>query len=251
LLFTITLAGSAVPVAAQPVSSIAPTLRESAVGCESRSNAPLINGTLRGVTHIPDRTSLAILGLGAAAAFGAHAADADVNRAFGTTSLDRTFKSGATIGGMPFSLATAAALITLGGAVHRSCLASLGSELMQAQLIGAAWTIGLKNLTRRDRPEGAGFSFPSGHTTTAFASATVLQRRFGWKAGLPAYAVASYVAASRVEMKRHYLSDVAFGAALGIVAGRTVSIGAGHRLMVTPLASPHGGGVGFSLLSTK
>ena len=75
-----------------------------------------------------------------------------------------------------------------------------------------------KQATRRSRPEGTGYSFPSGHTTVTFASATVLQRHFGWKVGLPAYAVASYVAASRVEMKRHYLSDVAFGAALGIVA---------------------------------
>ncbi len=118
-------------------------------------------------------------------------------------------------------------------------------------MIGAAWTIGLKQVVRRDRPEGTGFSFPSGHTATAFASATVLQRRFGWKAGIPAYGIATYVAASRVEMQRHYLSDVAFGAALGIVAGRTVGIGHGHSLMVTPLAVPRGGGVGFSVLSTK
>jgi hypothetical protein len=78
----------------------------------------------------------------------------------------------------------------------------------------------------------------------------VLQRHFGWKVGAPAYGVAAYVAASRVEMKRHYLSDVAFGAALGIVAGRTVTVGRTHRFMVTPLpaASGTGGGVGLTLL---
>jgi membrane-associated phospholipid phosphatase len=108
-----------------------------------------------------------------------------------------------------------------------------------------------KESTRRSRPEGAGFSFPSGHTTVTFASATVLQRHFGWKAGLPAYAVASYVAASRVEMKRHYLSDVAFGAALGIVAGRTVPIGHGHALRLTPMASPSGAGAQFTLIGRK
>jgi membrane-associated phospholipid phosphatase len=104
-----------------------------------------------------------------------------------------------------------------------------------------------KESTRRSRPEGTGFSFPSGHTTVTFASATVLQRHFGWKVGLPAYAVASYVAASRVEMQRHYLSDVAFGAALGIVAGRTLPIGHGRALMLTPMASPSGVGAQFTL----
>ena len=101
------------------------------------------------------------------------------------------------------------------------------------------------------RPEGAGYSFPSGHAATAFASATVLQRRFGWKAGIPAYAVATYVAASRVDMQRHYLSDVVFGAAIGIVAGRTVTVG-GHEFEVGPMATGSGGaGIGFSLLPSK
>ena len=72
------------------------------------------------------------------------------------------------------------------------------------------------------------FSFPSGHSSVTFATATVLQRNFGWKAGVPAYALASYVAASRVQMKRHFFSDVAFGAAIGIVAGRTVTVGRGR-----------------------
>ena len=56
--------------------------------------------------------------------------------------------------------------------------------------------------------------------------------------------MATYVAASRVEMKRHYLSDVAFGAALGIMAGRTVTIGHEHKFALTPLSSTDGTGVG-------
>jgi len=35
------------------------------------------------------------------------------------------------------------------------------------------------------------------------------------------------VATSRLEDKRHYLSDVMFGAVLGIVAGRTATVGRG------------------------
>jgi membrane-associated phospholipid phosphatase len=110
-------------------------------------------------------------------------------------------------------------------------------------------TVGLKQATRRNRPEGSGFSFPSGHTTISFTSATVLQRHFGWKVGVPAYAVASYVGVSRVQMKRHNLSDVAFGAALGIAAGRTVTIGRTRGLMLEPLLVTEGAGASFRWFS--
>ena len=77
----------------------------------------------------------------------------------------------------------------------------------------------------------------------------MLQRNLGWKAGAAAYGVAAYVAASRVQEKRHFLSDVIFGATLGIVAGRAVTIGSGeHRLAVAPMATPGGGGVSFTWL---
>jgi len=80
-----------------------------------------------------------------------------------------------------------------------------------------------------------------------FASATVLQRNLGWKAGIPAYAVAGYVAASRIQVRRHFLSDVTFGAALGITAGRAVTIGRGdHRFAVAPAAVPGGGGISLT-----
>jgi membrane-associated phospholipid phosphatase len=60
----------------------------------------------------------------------------------------------------------------------------------------------------------------------SFASATVLQRELGWKVGIPAYAVASFIGASRIEDKRHFLSDVAFGAAIGIARGARSRSGA-------------------------
>jgi len=121
---------------------------------------------------------------------------------------------------------------------------TLGSELIRAQVMAQLTTTAVKQIVRRDRPEGGGFSFPSGHTAVTFASATVLQQHFGWKVGIPSFAVASYVAASRVQMQRHYLSDVAFGAALGIVAGRTVTIGSGrNKFQLAPTAVPGGGGI--------
>ena len=55
----------------------------------------------------------------------------------------------------------------------------------------------------------------------------------------PAYAVAAYVGASRVQAGKHFTSDVVFGAALGIVAGRTVTLGnANFGRIINTLADP-------------
>jgi len=47
------------------------------------------------------------------------------------------------------------------------------------------------------------------------------------------------------------LSGVAFGAALAIVAGRTVTVGSGHRLMLTPMATADDGSVAFTWIGKK
>ena len=53
-------------------------------------------------------------------------------------------------------------------------------------------------------------------------------------------------------MKRHYLSDVAFGAAIGMMAGRTVTIGRGEaRFAVAPAAAPGGAGVNFTWVAAS
>lgn len=72
---------------------------------------------------------------------------------------------------------------------------------------------------RRERPDGGNFSFPSGHATAAFSAAGVLTTMYGWKAGIPSYALASLVSISRIDDKEHFLSDVVMGAVLGTVIG--------------------------------
>jgi membrane-associated phospholipid phosphatase len=212
----------------------------------------LFTGTVQNFGRLPSLESLGIVALGSVAALGAAQADHDVTRDFSiATASGDPFRPGAVIGSTPFALGTSVAAYAIGRALHKSCVAGLGADLFQAQVMSEVLVFGLKEATRRARPEGSGFSFPSGHTTVAFASATVLQRHFGWKVGIPAYAVATYVAASRVEMKRHYFSDVAFGAALGIVAGRTVPIGRGHGLMVTPIVTESGAGAGFTWVGRR
>jgi membrane-associated phospholipid phosphatase len=93
------------------------------------------------------------------------------------------------------------------------------------------------------------FSFPSGHTSSAFATAAVLERHYGWKVGVPAYAAATYVGGSRLSENKHYLSDVIFGAAIGVVCGRATTVGSGRaRMAMSPIAAPGGAGVEFTWL---
>jgi membrane-associated phospholipid phosphatase len=86
----------------------------------------------------------------------------------------------------------------------------------------AALTMGatyvLKHTLDEQRPDGGSESFPSGHAAIAFCSAEFIRKRYGWEYGLPSYAVASFVAYSRVEARRHHPHDVAAGAALGMIS---------------------------------
>lgn len=75
---------------------------------------------------------------------------------------------------------------------------------------------GLEAVIKKDRPDGTGrHAFPSTHTAVAFDGASFLLRRYGWLWGVPAYAVAAYVAWGRTYAKRHDWWDVLGGAAIG------------------------------------
>jgi membrane-associated phospholipid phosphatase len=83
-----------------------------------------------------------------------------------------------------------------------------------------AVTHALKYIINKPRPEGHGdYAFPSGHTSAAFQGATFLQRRYGWKYGVPAFVCAAYVGWSRIEGEsdKHDITDVLGGAAVGIL----------------------------------
>lgn len=84
-------------------------------------------------------------------------------------------------------------------------------------LTSVALSYGLEACVRKERPDGDGMhSMPSTHTTIAFSGASFLQRRYGWKWGVPAYALATYVAWGRVHSKRHDVWDVLAGTAIGV-----------------------------------
>ncbi len=75
-----------------------------------------------------------------------------------------------------------------------------------------------KTLSGRERPGGnrSHQSFPSGHTSTAFATATALSLSYGWKAAAVAYPLATFTGLSRLASDSHFASDVVAGALLGM-----------------------------------
>ena len=82
-------------------------------------------------------------------------------------------------------------------------------------------TVVMKQSFARERPNQANHqSFPSGHTSSAFATATSLSYAYGWKAGVPAFAMAAWTGLSRLADDDHWLSDVVGGAFVGIIWGR-------------------------------
>ena len=79
-------------------------------------------------------------------------------------------------------------------------------------------------LGRKYNGQTVSSSFPSGHTTVAFAAATVFAIEYRNKPWVPvlAYSTASLIGISRITENRHWATDVLVGAALGYLSGRQV-----------------------------
>lgn len=90
-----------------------------------------------------------------------------------------------------------------------------GSQLLYSLASTSALTYGLNQVINKETPDGDSGAFPSGHSAITFASATYMQRRYGWHYGLPAYGAAAFAGWSRVDADRHDWLDVAGGLALG------------------------------------
>lgn len=99
--------------------------------------------------------------------------------------------------------------------------------IAEAMALNAGFSLALKYSINRQRPfkvdpslvklsSGGSPSFPSAHTSNAFAAATSLTLAYPkWYIALPAYSWASIVGYSRIHTGVHYPSDVFIGALLG------------------------------------
>ena len=90
-------------------------------------------------------------------------------------------------------------------------------QFTKGLLLTTGVTYGLKLSINKQRPDMSNDnSFPSGHTSTVFHSAGYVHRRYGFKYAIPAYALAGFTAASRIDSKKHDILDVVAGAAIGL-----------------------------------
>lgn len=99
----------------------------------------------------------------------------------------------------------------------------LAGLMLRTSLMSGLTTNLLKYSVREKRPDSsAKNSFPSGHTTTAFAFASVVQEKHGLQYGVPAYALATFVGFSRINDNKHYLFDVIAGGLVGTMYGLSI-----------------------------
>jgi hypothetical protein len=126
--------------------------------------------------------------------------------------------------------------------------------LISAYTLNGMATLAIKGVTNTSRPDsdwnGGQWGFPSFHASSTFTIAAVLEDYYGWKAGLPAYALAGLVSWSRIDERDHDLSDVVFGAAMGYVIGKSVAdfhLGGDGHVRLTPWCHPTEGATGVML----
>jgi membrane-associated phospholipid phosphatase len=163
--------------------------------------------------------------------------------------------------------------LAFGVATRNRDIQRAGGRMAAAVLFSGLTSEGIKRLVGRSRPnervgafefhpftslrDSAGLttrsSFPSGHTTAAFAIATSLSDDIDEPlVSVALYTFAIGTAYSRVNDNRHWLSDTALGAALGIASAKFVN---GHwqffglkppGFLLTPTGTPTlGYAVGF------
>lgn len=136
--------------------------------------------------------------------------------------------------------------------------------VVMAEGINAAMTRTVKHTVKEIRPDGGPYSFPSGHTANAFLGAHIAYKEFKDSSPLLAYsgyALALFVAGSRLYNNRHWVADVVAGAGFGILSvelaywayfplrnaiARKVNRKATKNMVIAPTFNEQGGGVYFS-----
>ena len=204
------------------------------------------------IKHLPEMQNVYIAAVGGGLALAAHPEDRSFNAKLLShyDTVNTLFAPGKYLGNTPEQVAFSVGTYAIGRLRDQPKVAHLGMDLLQAQILSELMIEPLKLVVHRERPDGSNHqSFPSGHAAVTFATATVIERHLGWRKSVLGYAIASYVAMSRIHDNRHYLSDVVFGAAVGSIAGRTVVHHKADYWAVAPVAAP--GGVALMVSRTR
>lgn len=166
-------------------------------------------------------------------------------------------------------------LFYLTGAIFRDKKSKDTAKLLLMSLIHSGIVVQIgKHIAGRQRPEAeegvdrwagpSGFfkryknsadmfydAFPSGHTITAWATATVIAHQYNKNFIVPfiSYSLATLAGISRITEDKHWLSDVFFGAVLGFAIGKFVYRKRSGKFLLSPYVSgdKYGINIGFKL----
>lgn len=188
--------------------------------------------------------NLVVAGLGGGAALAVHPWDQDTNAHLRShyDLVNDIYAPAKYYGGTPIQIALSVGTYAYGRIFDEPKVSHLGMDLLRAQIIAESIVEPLKFAVGRERPDGSNNqSFPSGHAAATFAGATIIERHLGWKYAWAGYAIAAYVASSRLHDNVHYLSDVVFGSAVGVISGRTVTQHGASYWTFVPATTPDGG----------
>jgi len=127
--------------------------------------------------------------------------------------------------------------------------------MMRALGVTGATTLILKGIVGDHTPNGKAYAWPSGHTSSSFTVAAVLDEFYGPKVGIPAYLGAAFVGFRMMDSGDHWASDVLFGAVLGYIVGHHIA--GEHKQLelggfeITPLSSTNPDSTAIGLALTK
>jgi len=119
-------------------------------------------------------------------------------------------------------------------------------QFYKSFLTALGTTTALKGVYAKLRPQSTSrTSFPSGHTTAAFAGAAFIDQRYGHGWGVFAYTAAGITGYSRVRSENHFADDVVAGASIALMSNWLWTTPYDSNVSVTPTVM--GDGVGFAV----
>jgi membrane-associated phospholipid phosphatase len=204
--------------------------------------------------------SFAVAGIGAAALLDRTVRDRELHdHSRFSDQVARDFEQFGTTG----AFGTMGAFYLVGLVSDDARARSVGADGLIATLIaGGIVTPALKLIVGRRRPRdtdktfdfkpfSGSSSFPSGHSTEAFAVASVIATHYDQRwVQVVSYGSATLVGFARVHHRAHFLSDVTAGAIIGTATGRSVvhrNEEERHKYALMPVMGPHGEpGVGMA-----
>jgi hypothetical protein len=145
--------------------------------------------------------------------------------------------------------AIAGAWYVLGEQLQDDKTYNVSKTLASALIINGISTYAGQAASWDRAPNGSWGTWPSGHTSSSFCIASVMDEAYGHVVGVPMYGLATLVAMERLDDRNHYFSDVVMGGVLGLVVGHSVASGRDPEFFgwkILPYANPEGSsGVAF------